>query len=105
MKLRIMSRKQSSFRSTTKVNQKDKVGLLTSGLLLLLIPGFLAFFTVIYFFNSGWWGLLAWAFVTIILLSSGGLDPYKFVRELANTPKKKKWRWGRKRNKSIFRKD
>lgn len=95
---------KDEFRPTTKINQKEKVGVFTSGLFLLILPGVIVFFFSATLFNRPGVGFFLGSLILLVLLISGGLEPYKFMREIANMVKKKRWTWGRKPAKSIFNK-
>lgn len=96
---------KDNFRRTTKINQKEKIGVFTSGLFLLMFPGVLIFFLFATLLDLPGVGFLLGSLILLVLLISGGLEPYKFMREITNMVKKKRWTWGRKPAKSIFERD
>lgn len=100
-----MAKKLDNFRRVTKINQKEKVGIFSSGLFIFLVPGLLAFLVIVWTTQNIWIGLLIGLFLLCVLLISGGIEPYRYIRALINSPSKHRWVWGRRPAKSIFKKN
>ena len=97
-----MENSPKKFRRTTKVNQKSKIGVFSSGVFLFLGVGILIFFLVVYLVGSLIKAWILALFVVASLLVAAGSDPYKFVRSLSNAKKKPRWKWGRHPSRSLL---
>ncbi len=97
-----MKNSLQKFRRITKINQKEKIGVFSSGLFLFLGVALMVFFVILYFGGGYFRGFIAGGFILILLLVSGGGDPYSFLRALISTKEKPTWIWGRTSARSLF---